>query len=233
MEGPRDQHLHQEWQEPLEERLQLGHPLPRQRQSHVGSTAVNKASPVPRIGRRLPVKTSNFKSSRTPALSITAITADYSSHALTHAFLLEFARPPLRSPHPSLDLLYIDFMPYSCLICLHPPHHHHHKHTPFFSRPPQDLKSSNRGCARLGSGVPPPLSGWLKKKGPSWLSSSVDIAAPLAPRCAGPWMIHPSFRFPRRGHLLTEPTKKYLPRRGHLATEPTSTPPHFTREMNA
>jgi len=30
-----------------------------------------------------------------------------------------------------------------------------------------DLNSSSSGFARLGSGVAPPLSGWLKKKWPS------------------------------------------------------------------
>jgi len=30
-----------------------------------------------------------------------------------------------------------------------------------------DLSSSNCGCARLSSGVAPPLPGWLKKKWPS------------------------------------------------------------------
>ena len=33
------------------------------------------------------------------------------------------------------------------------------------------------------------LSGWSGKKWPSWSSSSVDIAALLAPRCAGPWAV--------------------------------------------
>jgi len=54
------------------------------------------------------------------------------------------------------------------------------------STPPQwglDLKSSNKGCARLGGEVHP-LLGWLKKKLLYWPSSAVGIAAPLAPRCA-------------------------------------------------
>ena len=64
-----------------------------------------------------------------------------------------------------------------------------------------DLKSSNSGCACLGSGVAP-LSGWLKKKLPSCSPSSVGIAAPLAPRCAGPWMMRSRARL-RRDAIFT------------------------------
>ena len=61
-----------------------------------------------------------------------------------------------------------------------------------------DLNSSSRCCARLGGeGAPPPLL-WLKKKWPSWSSSAVGIAAPLAPWCAGPWMMRSQARSRRR-----------------------------------
>ena len=56
-------------------------------------------------------------------------------------------------------------------------------------------RSGNRGCTRLGGEAAPPLSGWLKKKWPSWSSSSVGIAAPLASRCAEPWMMRSRARF--------------------------------------
>ena len=52
------------------------------------------------------------------------------------------------------------------------------------------LSSGNRGCARLGGEVALPL-GVVKEELPSWSSSSVGIAAPLAPRCVRPWMMSP------------------------------------------
>ena len=45
----------------------------------------------------------------------------------------------------------------------------------------QLVGSDNSGCARLGGSKVPLISGWFKRKLPSWSSSSVGIAALLAP----------------------------------------------------